>query len=66
MVFDQKSRNRFCRFRRRIRRDAAAFERYQHNRDLVALLNVFADKERDLPPGLNVIKLFSFLADDEA
>ena len=35
----------------RIRRDASAFERYQHNRDLVSLLNVFADKERDLPPG---------------
>ena len=27
------------------------FERYQHNRDLVALMNVFADKDRDLPPG---------------
>jgi E3 ubiquitin-protein ligase HECW2 len=35
----------------RIRRDPAAFERYQHNRDLVALLNVFAVKEKDLPPG---------------
>ena len=35
----------------RIRRDPAAFERYQHNRDLVALLNVFAVTDRDLPPG---------------
>ena len=35
----------------RIRRDPAAFERYQHNRDLVSLLNVFAVKEKDLPPG---------------
>ena len=35
----------------RIRRDAAAFERYQHNRDLVALLNMFACKDRELPPG---------------
>ena len=35
----------------RIRRDASAFERYQHNRDLVALLNMFACKDRELPPG---------------
>ena len=35
----------------RIRRDASAFERYQHNRDLVALLNMFARKDRELPPG---------------
>ena len=32
-------------------RNLATFERYQHNRDLVALLNMFADKDRDLPPG---------------
>ena len=31
----------------RIRRDAATFERYQHNRDLVALLNIFADKDTE-------------------
>ena len=35
----------------RVRRDGATFERYQHNRDLVALLNIFADKDVDLPPG---------------
>ena len=35
----------------RIRRDASAFERYQHNRDLVALVNMFACKDRELPPG---------------
>lgn len=35
----------------RIRRDASTFERYQHNRDLVCLLNTFACKERELPPG---------------
>lgn len=35
----------------KIRRDANAFERYQHNRDLVALLNMFADTGRDLPRG---------------
>lgn len=35
----------------RIRRDASTYERYQHNRDLVALLNIFSCKDRDLPPG---------------
>ena len=35
----------------RVRREASTFERYQHNRDLVALLNIFADKDADLPPG---------------
>lgn len=35
----------------RIRRDPHTFERYQHNRDLVALLNRFADLSRDLPRG---------------
>ncbi|XP_071447017.1 E3 ubiquitin-protein ligase HECW2-like [Hetaerina americana] len=35
----------------KIRRDAHAFERYQHNRDLVALVNMFADTGRDLPRG---------------
>ncbi|XP_045618685.2 LOW QUALITY PROTEIN: uncharacterized protein [Procambarus clarkii] len=35
----------------RVRRDPAAFARYQHNRDLVNLVNLFSDKERDLPLG---------------
>ncbi|XP_059473109.1 E3 ubiquitin-protein ligase HECW2 isoform X2 [Neocloeon triangulifer] len=35
----------------KIRRDGHAFERYQHNRDLVTMLNMFADTERDLPRG---------------
>lgn len=35
----------------RVRRDPAAFARYQHNRDLVSLVNQFADIERDLPRG---------------
>ncbi|CAL4102284.1 unnamed protein product, partial [Meganyctiphanes norvegica] len=33
----------------RIRRDPQAFIRYQHNRDLVNIVNHFADRERDLP-----------------
>lgn len=28
-----------------------AFERYQHNRDLVSLINKFAETNKDLPPG---------------
>ncbi|XP_075237322.1 hecw ubiquitin protein ligase isoform X2 [Lycorma delicatula] len=35
----------------KIRRDPSTFERYQHNRDLVALVNLFADSIRDLPRG---------------
>jgi hypothetical protein len=35
----------------KIRRDPTTFERYQHNRDLVALVNLFADSMRDLPRG---------------
>ncbi|KAL4707439.1 hypothetical protein ACJJTC_008624, partial [Scirpophaga incertulas] len=35
----------------KIRRDTASFERYQHNRDLVALVNMFSEVERDLPLG---------------
>ncbi|XP_069683544.1 E3 ubiquitin-protein ligase HECW2-like isoform X2 [Periplaneta americana] len=35
----------------KIRRDPQAFERYQHNRDLVTLVNLFADSLRDLPRG---------------
>ena len=34
----------------RIKREPSAFERYQHNRDLVALINSFACHDRDLPP----------------
>ncbi|CAG0895957.1 unnamed protein product [Darwinula stevensoni] len=36
---------------RRIRHDIGAFDRYQHNRDLVTFLNLFADASKDLPPG---------------
>ena len=32
-------------------RNYKTFERYQHNRDLVALMNIFADRDRDFPPG---------------
>ncbi|XP_052129887.1 E3 ubiquitin-protein ligase HECW2 isoform X2 [Frankliniella occidentalis] len=35
----------------KIRRDPTWFERYQHNRDLVQLVNLFADTTRDLPRG---------------
>lgn len=35
----------------RIRRDSNCFERYQYNKDLVALVNCFALVERDLPVG---------------
>lgn len=35
----------------RIRRDSNCFERYQYNKDLVALVNCFAIVERDLPGG---------------
>ncbi len=35
----------------KIRRDPAVFERYQHNRDLVAFLNTFAEPRRELPRG---------------
>lgn len=34
----------------RIKREPSTFERYQHNRDLVALINSFACHDRDLPP----------------
>jgi E3 ubiquitin-protein ligase HECW2 len=34
----------------RIKRDPSSYERYQHNRDLVALINCFACLDRDLPP----------------
>ena len=40
----------------KIRRDGqqgspAAFDRYQHNRDLVSLINKFAESNKELPPG---------------
>lgn len=35
----------------RIRRDLSCFERYQYNKDLVALVNCFALIDRDLPAG---------------
>ncbi|XP_076393158.1 hecw ubiquitin protein ligase isoform X2 [Megachile rotundata] len=35
----------------RIRRDKAVFPRYEHNRDLVALINLFADPNKELPRG---------------
>ncbi|XP_062844210.1 E3 ubiquitin-protein ligase HECW1 [Trichomycterus rosablanca] len=38
----------------KIRRDARNFERYQHNRDLVAFLNRFADSHMELPRGWEI------------
>ncbi|XP_006824928.1 E3 ubiquitin-protein ligase HECW2-like [Saccoglossus kowalevskii] len=38
----------------KIRRDPAQFDHYQHNRDLVSLLNHFADTSQDLPRGWEV------------
>lgn len=35
----------------KIRRDTAVFPRYEHNRDLVALINFFADSTKELPRG---------------
>ncbi|KAM9327636.1 E3 ubiquitin-protein ligase HECW2 [Pholidichthys leucotaenia] len=35
----------------KVRRDAHHFERYQHNRDLVTFLNMFANKQLELPRG---------------
>ncbi|CAK9799465.1 E3 ubiquitin-protein ligase HECW2 [Anthophora quadrimaculata] len=35
----------------KIRRDTAIFPRYEHNRDLVALINFFADSSKELPRG---------------
>ncbi|KAF3824265.1 hypothetical protein GH733_008550 [Mirounga leonina] len=35
----------------KVRRDAHHFERYQHNRDLVGFLNMFANKQLELPRG---------------
>ncbi|XP_073318310.1 E3 ubiquitin-protein ligase HECW2 [Pagrus major] len=35
----------------KVRRDAHHYERYQHNRDLVAFLNMFSNKQLELPRG---------------
>ncbi|XP_053983843.1 E3 ubiquitin-protein ligase HECW2-like [Hylaeus volcanicus] len=35
----------------RVRRDTAVFPRYEHNKDLVALINFFADPAKELPRG---------------
>ncbi|XP_065807989.1 E3 ubiquitin-protein ligase HECW2 isoform X1 [Labrus bergylta] len=35
----------------KVRRDAHHYERYQHNRDLVAFFNMFANKQLELPRG---------------
>ncbi|XP_029667889.1 E3 ubiquitin-protein ligase HECW2 isoform X2 [Formica exsecta] len=35
----------------RVRRDPIVFPRYEHNRDLVALINFFADPSKELPRG---------------
>ncbi|GFR91760.1 E3 ubiquitin-protein ligase HECW2, partial [Elysia marginata] len=34
----------------KMRRDPKAFERYQHNRDLVSFVNLFCDASKELPP----------------
>ncbi|CAH1790465.1 unnamed protein product [Owenia fusiformis] len=38
----------------KIRRDPQVFQRYQHNRDLVGFLNMFADPNMELPRGWEV------------
>ncbi|XP_023018886.2 LOW QUALITY PROTEIN: hecw ubiquitin protein ligase [Leptinotarsa decemlineata] len=40
----------------RIRRDASMFEKYQHNKELVSLVNLFADTTQDLPSGWDTKK----------
>lgn len=35
----------------KIRREPRVFPRYEHNRDLVALVNYFADQNKSLPTG---------------
>lgn len=35
----------------KVRRDPIVFLRYEHNRDLVALINCFADTNKELPRG---------------
>ncbi|KAK2532083.1 Hecw2 [Columba livia] len=44
----------------KVRRDTHHFERYQHNRDLVAFLNMFANKQLELPRAYND-KIVAFL-----
>ncbi|XP_074055334.1 E3 ubiquitin-protein ligase HECW1 isoform X2 [Macrotis lagotis] len=38
----------------KVRRDARNFERYQHNRDLVNFINMFADTRLELPRGWEI------------
>nr|KAF6469542.1 HECT, C2 and WW domain containing E3 ubiquitin protein ligase 1 [Molossus molossus] len=38
----------------KVRRDARNFERYQHNRDLVNFINMFADTQLELPRGWEI------------
>jgi len=38
----------------RVRQDPSRFERYQHSRDMVTLLNFFASDDNPLPPGWEV------------
>ncbi|XP_060527932.1 E3 ubiquitin-protein ligase HECW2 isoform X2 [Cylas formicarius] len=40
----------------RIRRDSSLFEKYQHNKELVTLVNLFADTTKDLPEGWDTKK----------
>lgn len=40
----------------RIRRDSTTFDKYQHNKELVALVNMFADTSQDLPHGWDTKK----------
>lgn len=40
----------------RVRRDPAVFDKYQHNKELVALVNMFADNSQDLPTGWDTKK----------
>lgn len=40
----------------RIRRDPATFDKYQHNKELVALVNMFADTSQELPAGWDTKK----------
>ncbi|XP_050314008.1 E3 ubiquitin-protein ligase HECW2-like [Anthonomus grandis grandis] len=38
----------------RIRRDSTYFDKYQHNKELVSLINLFAEPNRDLPEGWDI------------
>lgn len=35
----------------KVRREPRVFPRYEHNRDLVALVNFFAEQDKELPAG---------------